>query len=199
MLVGKQILLQNWQTMTEELRLIGPRLRAARRARGLTLEELSERTSISVSTLSRLEAGKRQANLELLVPVTRQLGIRIDDLIDNAPRDPRVRRPVLRMNGMIVAPLSPEGSPVSTYKITYPPRQAKPEPRTHEGQEWLYVLSGSLRLQLGGEEVVLQAGEAAQFDTQIPHAMSAEGGKAAEVLSIFGAEGFRLHTQQSGE
>lgn len=183
--------------MTEELRLIGPRLRAARRARGLTLEDLSTTTSISVSTLSRLESGKRQASLELLIPITRHLCVRIDDLIDNAPRDPRVRRPVLRMNGMIVAPLSPEGSPISTYKITYPPRAAKPEPRTHEGQEWLYVLSGALRLQLGGEELVLQAGEAAQFDTQVPHAMSAAGTAPADVLSIFGAEGFRLHTQQN--
>ncbi|MFT3886777.1 MAG: XRE family transcriptional regulator [Arachnia sp.] len=183
--------------VTDDLRLIGPRLRAARRARGLTLEDLSRLTTISVSTLSRLEAGKRQATLELLLPLTRHLGIRIDDLVDNAPRDPRVRRPVLRTNGVLVAPLSPEGSSIATYKITYPPRATMPAPRSHAGQEWLYVLSGALRLHLGGEELVLKPGEAAQFDTQVPHAMNADGGVPAEVLSIFGDEGFLLHTQPS--
>ena len=46
---------------------IGPRLRAARLHSGLTLDALSERAGISPSTLSRLESGKRQANLELLL------------------------------------------------------------------------------------------------------------------------------------
>ncbi|MDR6168673.1 transcriptional regulator with XRE-family HTH domain [Microbacterium paludicola] len=69
---------------------IGPRLRAARQERGLTLDELAERAGMSTSTLSRLESGKRQANLELLVPLTRQLGIRIDDLVPAEHADPRV-------------------------------------------------------------------------------------------------------------
>ena len=87
---------------------------------------------MSPSTLSRLESGKRQASLELLVPLTRQLGITLDDLVTPAVPDPRVRRPVIRRDGLVIAPLAPEGSPVATYKITYPPAAVPPEPRVHD-------------------------------------------------------------------
>lgn len=180
--------------MSGELSHVGPRLRAARQAKGLTLEEVAGRSAMSVSTLSRLESGKRQASLELLVPVTRQLGISLDDLVRSETSDPRVRRAAVRRNGMIVAPLALEDSPVSTYKITYPPAAELPELRVHDGFEWLYVLSGRLRLRVGTQDLVLGRGEAAEFDTRTPHAMSASGSRPAEVISIFNAAGARLHT-----
>ncbi len=173
---------------------LGPRLRIARQARGWTLEDLAGRASMSASTLSRLESGKRQASLELLVPLTRELGIRIDDLLSHEVPDPRVRRPVIRRDGLVIAPLAPEGSSIGTYKITYPPRTRAPEPRVHDGYEWLYVLSGRLRLALGERELVLTRGEAAEFDTRVPHSMSAVGSRPAQVISIFNQEGVRMHT-----
>lgn len=180
--------------MSAQLDQVGARLRAARQSKGLTLEDVARRAGMSVSTLSRLESGKRQASLELLVPVTRQLGIRLDDLVREDEPDPRVRRPSVRRGGLVIAPLALENSPVSTYKITYPPVQSLPELRVHEGFEWLYVLSGSLRLRLGAQDLVLRRGEAAEFDTRTPHAMSAAGSRPAEVLSIFNADGERMHT-----
>lgn len=180
--------------MSGELEQVGPRLRAARRARGLTLEDLAAQAGMSTSTLSRLESGKRQASLELLVPLTRQLGIRIDDLVQPEARDPRVRRPVVRRDGLTIAPLAPEGAAIHTYKITYPPVDTLPELRVHDGYEWLYVLTGRLRLRLGEQDLVLVRGEAAEFDTHVPHAMSAAGRHPAQVLSIFNGEGVRMHT-----
>ncbi len=59
----------------KELEQVGPRLRAVRKAKGWTLDDLAEKAGLSASTLSRLESGKRQASLELLLPLTRQLGI----------------------------------------------------------------------------------------------------------------------------
>ncbi|CAM5639410.1 hypothetical protein SHIRM173S_04738 [Streptomyces hirsutus] len=56
-----------------------------------------------------------------------------------------------------------------------PQRTFEPEPRTHEGYEWLYVLSGKLRLVLGEHDVVLTAGEAAEFNTRVPHAFGSRG------------------------
>lgn len=100
--------------MIEELEQVGARLRAARQARGLTLEGLASSARMSASTLSRLESGKRQASLELLLPLTRRLGIRLDDLVPQEQADPRVRRPVIRRDGLIIAPLAPEHSPIST-------------------------------------------------------------------------------------
>lgn len=174
---------------------VGPRLRAARRERGWTLEDLASRAGMSASTLSRLESGKRQASLELLVPLTRHLGVRIDDLIAQDPPDPRVRRPVIRRDGLVIAPLAPEGSPVHTYKITYPPPDDRaPDLRVHDGYEWLYVLAGRLRLRLGERDLVLTRGEAAEFDTRVPHSISAAGPRGAQILSIFSEAGTRMHT-----
>lgn len=180
--------------MIEELEQVGARLRAARQARGLTLEELASSARMSASTLSRLESGKRQASLELLLPLTRRLGIRLDDLVPQEQADPRVRRPVIRRDGLIIAPLAPEHSSISTYKITYPAGGALPELRVHDGYEWLYVLHGKLRLRLGEQDLTLSRGEAAEFDTRTPHAMSAAGGRPAQVISIFNEAGARMHT-----
>lgn len=180
--------------MTGDLDQVGPRLRAARHARGWTLDDLAARAGVSASTLSRLEAGKRQASLELLLPLTRRLGIRIDDLLPEPARDPRVRRPLVHRDGMVIAPLAPEGSPIRTYKITYSPSSTMPDLRAHDGYEWLYVLTGRLRLLLGEQDLILTRGEAAEFDTRTPHAMAATGGRPAQIISIFNEEGARMHT-----
>jgi transcriptional regulator with XRE-family HTH domain len=174
---------------------VGPRLRALRHARGWTLEELAEKAQLSPSTLSRLESGKRQASLELLIPLTRHLGVRIDDLLPDADVDPRIRRPVIRRDGLVIAPLSPEGSAFATYKITYPPAGDEPSLKVHDGYEWLYVLSGKLRLRLGEQDFVLEEGEAAEFDTRTPHAMTSAGRRPTQVLSIFNGDGARMHTR----
>ncbi|GAA3642789.1 XRE family transcriptional regulator [Microbacterium awajiense] len=180
--------------MDTALAQIGPRLRAARRDRGWTLDDLAARAGMSASTLSRLESGKRQASLALLLPLTRHLGMRIDDLLPTPPSDPRVRRAVQRRDGMVIAPLTLEHSAVQTFKITYPATDAAPAARTHEGYEWLYVLSGRVRLALAGHEHIIERGEAAEFDTRMPHSISATNDGPAEVLSIFSASGERIHT-----
>lgn len=181
--------------MRSELDHIGPRLRAARQSRGWTLEELAGSTGMSASTLSRLESGKRQVSLELLLPLTRRLGMRIDDLLPGETADPRVRRAVERRDGMVVAPLTLEHAPVKTYKIRYAASAHAPDPRIHDGYEWLYVLSGRIRLALDGTEHVIERGEAAEFDTRLPHSISATADGPAEVISIFSATGERIHTR----
>lgn len=177
----------------EGLEQVGPRLRTARHARGWTLDELAQRAQMSSSTLSRLESGKRQSSLELLLPLTRQLGIRIDDLLPDETPDPRVHSRAFRRDGVVIEPLAPGPSPVRAFKITYPVLDEFPKPRVHDGFEWLYVLSGRLRLQVGERDVVLGKGEAAEFDTQMPHAMGAVGRWPAQILSIFNEQGERIH------
>ncbi|WP_084074103.1 helix-turn-helix domain-containing protein [Demequina sp. NBRC 110052] len=178
----------------DELAQISARLRAARQTRGWTLEDLASRAHISTSTLSRLESGKRQATLELLLPLTRELGIRIDDLVPSQDPDPRVHRREIRRDGVTLVSLAPASSRLRAYEIAYAPAAQPPASRTHEGREWLYVLDGELRLILGDREMCLMPGEAAEFDTLVPHSMSATGSREARILSIFSAEGERLHT-----
>lgn len=183
--------------MDAALGQIGPRLRAARQDHGWTLEDLAARAGMSPSTLSRLESGKRQATLALLLPLTRQLGLRIDDLLPAAPVDPRIRRAVERRDGMVIAPLTLESSPIKTYKVTYPPLPEAPVARVHDGYEWLYVMSGRLRLALDGHEHIIERGEAAEFDTRMPHSLSATEDGPAEIVSIFSASGERMHTHRA--
>ena len=89
--------------------------------RDLTLEALAEATGISPSTLSRLEAGKRAPNLELLLPVTRVLRLSLDDLLMWTAPDPRGRARNRRFGNLMVEYLSPDGAPVQTFKMTLTP------------------------------------------------------------------------------
>lgn len=181
----------------KELEHLGLRLRAARTGRGWTLESLAKKAGVSASTLSRLEAGKRQANLELLLPLTKALDISVDELLTPVVEDPRVKRDPWERDEVTFHPLSPETSHIQTYKIVLRPRPAHDGPLgTHGGHEWLYVLSGRLRLHLDDREIILHRGEAAEFDTRTPHAMSAVGPENTEILSIFNEAGVRFHTEE---
>ena len=72
-------------------------------------------------------------------------------------------------------------------------RRLTPEPQTHEGYEWLYVLDGRLRLLLGEKDIVLRPGEAAEFGTRVAHWFGSAGEGPVEVLSLFGRQGERAH------
>ncbi len=181
------------------LTAVGPRLRALRQRRRLTLAQLSEETGVSVSTLSRLESGQRRPTLELLLPLARAHQVPLDELV-GAPEtgDPRVHlRPRAAAGGMTVVPLTRRPGGIQAFKMVYAPRTpaGKPELRTHEGYEWLYVLSGRLRLLLGRRDFVLDAGEVVEFDTRVPHAFANPFPEPAEVLSLFGAQGERMHVR----
>jgi transcriptional regulator with XRE-family HTH domain len=182
-----------------DLELVGPRLRRVREQRGLTLTEAAGRTGISKSTLSRLENGQRRPSLELLLPLAQTYRVPLDDLV-GAPEvgDPRIRLKPRRVNGRTVLPLTRPGG-IQAWKIVIPRTQSEPSPRTHDGFEWLYVLSGRMRLVLGGQDLVLGVGEAAEFDTQVPHWFGSTGDGPAEVLSIFGRPGERMHVRAQGE
>jgi transcriptional regulator with XRE-family HTH domain len=175
------------------LEQVGPRLRRVRSQRGLTLTEAAERTGISKSSLSRLENGQRRPSLELLLPLAQTYRVPLDELV-GAPDvgDPRIRLRPRRLNGRTVLPLTRPGG-IQAWKIVIPRSQAEPSPRTHDGFEWLYVLSGRMRLVLGDQDLVLGVGEAAEFDTRVPHWFGSTGEGPAEVLSIFGRPGERMH------
>jgi transcriptional regulator with XRE-family HTH domain len=175
---------------------VGPRLKHLRTQRGVTLADLSAATGISTSTLSRLETGQRRPSLEVLLPLAQAYRVPLDELV-GAPEvgDPRVRLKPRRVNGRTVLPLTRQPGGVQAWKIIIPSTKTKPEPRVHEGYEWLYVLSGKMRLVLGDQDLVLSAGEVAEFDTRLPHWFGSAGGRSAEVLSLFGRQGERVHVR----
>ena len=179
--------------MEDIIAAVGPRLRRIRRERNVTLEALSAATGISSSTLSRLEAGQRKASLELLLPISRAHRLPLDELVGAPPvGDPRVRMKPIKRSDRTVVPLTHEPGRLQALKMIFTPDRCEPELRTHEGFEWLYVLSGKGRLVLGEHDVVLKVGEVAEFDTRIPHWFGSTGEGPVEVLSLFGPQGERI-------
>lgn len=185
--------------ITAALDQVAPRLRQVREQRGVTLTEVAATTGISKSTLSRLENGQRKPSLELLLPLAQAYRVPLDDLV-GAPEvgDPRIRLKPRRVNGRTVLPLTKQPGAVQAWKIVIPASQSTPKPRVHDGYEWLYVLSGRMRLVLGEQDLVLGAGEVVEFETTLPHWFGSTGEGPAEVLSIFGRPGERMHVRAAG-
>jgi DNA-binding XRE family transcriptional regulator/mannose-6-phosphate isomerase-like protein (cupin superfamily) len=183
-------------TIIRTLAEVGPRLKRLRVQRGVTLAALAQATGISKSTLSRLEAGQRRPSLELLLPIAQAHQVPLDELV-GAPQvgDPRVRPSPRRVNGRVVLPLTRQPGALQAWKVVIPASQHEPEVRVHEGYEWLYVLSGRLRLVLADHDLILEAGEAAEFDTRLPHWFGSTGDGAVEILSLFGRQGERMHVR----
>jgi transcriptional regulator with XRE-family HTH domain len=178
------------------LAAVGPRLRALRMERGRTLAELAAATGISASTLSRLESGQRRPNLDLLLPLARAHGVPLDDLVGAPPTgDPRIHlRPFNVGNDETFVPLTRRPGGVQAYKgVLSPSRGQTPDLRVHEGYEWMYVLNGRLRLVLGDQDLVLVPGEAAEFDTRVPHWFTTADPEPVEFLVLFGRQGERAH------
>lgn len=175
------------------------RLRELRTQRGLTLDEVAKRADIDVSTLSRLESGKRRLALDHLPRLATALSVSTDELLrEPETEDPRVRAGSHTANGITFWPLTRSGPAggLHAFKIRVSPRRKTPpgELPVHDGQEWLYVMSGQLRLLLGDRDFTIKAGEAVEFSTWTPHWFGAVDGPV-EAIAIFGPHGERFHVQ----
>ena len=188
----------NMDPIDDVLEAVGPRLRSLRQERGTTLTQLSATTGISVSTLSRLESGQRRPTLELLLPLARAHQVQLDELVDAPPTgDPRIHARPIKRNGAVMIPLSRRPGGLQAYKQIYPEGWPGGDvnQQTHEGYDWIYVLSGQLRLVLGDKDFILSVGEVAEFDTRMPHWFTNPGPGPAEVLCLFGPQGERMHVR----
>ncbi|RUP30096.1 MAG: helix-turn-helix domain-containing protein [Mycolicibacterium sp.] len=175
------------------------RLRELRTQRGMTLEDVARAADIDISTLSRLESGKRRFALDHLPRLAAALSISTDELM-RAPEaeDPRVRGASHSRDGITYWPLT-RGGPAGglhTFKIRVSTRRRTPpvELPVHDGQEWLYVLSGNLRLLLGDRDFTIKPGEAVEFSTWTPHWFGTVDGPV-EAIAIFGPHGEKLHVR----
>ncbi|WP_123813654.1 helix-turn-helix domain-containing protein [Myceligenerans xiligouense] len=170
---------------------IGPRLRALRRSRGLTLAAVADRAGLSPSTLSRLETGGRRPTLDALIPLARVYRVSLDRLVDApATGDPRTRlEPYRHAAGGVIVPLTRHPGRVQVFKHVVSPR----EPRlvSHGGHAWLYVLAGRLRLILDDDEHLLGPGETAEFVPRTPHWFGPADDAPVELLHLFGPRGDR--------
>ncbi|HWH10231.1 MAG TPA: XRE family transcriptional regulator [Solirubrobacteraceae bacterium] len=171
------------------------RLRALRLGADRTIEDVAAAAGMAPSTLSRLEGGKRRLTVDHLGILAAALGTSIDELLASEPKQhPRVRPRIHEANGLRIATLSSRTGPGAprAFHLTIRPTRTTPDQRSHAGHEWLYVLSGRVRLLLDDDELLLDPGEAAEFSTWTPHWLGAVDGPA-EVLALMGPQGERVH------
>jgi quercetin dioxygenase-like cupin family protein/DNA-binding Xre family transcriptional regulator len=179
--------------------VVRTRLRSLRTTLGLSLEELSARSNLSASTISRIETGKRTISLDVLLPLAAALNVDLDTLLDVQTDDDVVIRPAPSTSGKRTTwVLSRSTGSTMAVKMRLEPTRRMPEPRVHPGHDWFFVLEGRVRLLLGEREIIIETGEAAEFATMTPHAFAAVDGPA-ELITIFDRDGHRAHVHRPAD
>ena len=170
------------------------RLRSLRNTLGLSLDELAARTNLSASTISRVETGKRTISLDILLPLATALQVDLDALLHVGSDDDVLIRPTPTSSGGHTTWLlsRPTGSTIAL-KMRLEPKRTAPEQRVHPGHDWFSVIQGRVLLSLGDRDITVETGEAAEFTTMTPHAISAIDAPA-ELIMIFERDGQRAHT-----
>jgi transcriptional regulator with XRE-family HTH domain len=178
---------------------IGEYLRAIREHQGLSLEQAAERSGISVSHLSRLESSERQPSVASLLAFSAAFGVPVgalfgetqgaNQLTISEPDEPR-----RESNGLAIATCSgyAGSSAIDALRITVPVDRPAPVPAHHSGEEWIYVLSGTLRLEYDGDVHFLEPGTAVHFNAELPHRLAAEK-SIVEVLLVAAKPTRNLH------
>jgi transcriptional regulator with XRE-family HTH domain len=169
---------------------IGECLRATREHQGLSLEQAAERSGISTSHLSRLESSERQPSVAALLALSAAFGVPVGALFGETqgvnpltisePDEPR-----RESNGLAIATCSgyAGSSAIDALRVTIPVERPAPVPARHPGEEWIYVLSGTLRLEYDGDVHFLEPGTAVHFNAELPHRLGAEK-PTVEVLLV---------------
>lgn len=173
--------------------VVRQRIRGLRLARGWSLDALAARCHLSPSTLSRIETGHRRIALDQLVPIAQALGTSLDQLVEAAADGDVVIRPEPEhAPGLTTWLLSRETPGLTVAKMRFTAERPGPTLGVHPGHEWFTVLSGTARLHLGDRVVLVEAGQAAEFSTMVPHAIAAADGPV-EILTILDHDGQRSH------
>jgi transcriptional regulator with XRE-family HTH domain len=172
---------------------LGARLRFLRNQKGWTLEQLGLRTNFSESFLSRIESGRRQPSLAALMTLARAHSMPLASLLEEVPL--AASPPVViqagsssehSTNGLqfrVVSGALPKGN-LHAVHVKIPSKREHQDFYHHDGEEWLYVLSGHLRLIFEDSEHLLKPGDSAHFEARMPHRLAASGPRSAEAVIV---------------
>jgi transcriptional regulator with XRE-family HTH domain len=191
---------------------LGARLRAIRLARGVGLRELARRLDLSPSSISQIETGKMQPSVRTLYAFASEFGVTVDEvLFDQAPAaedgaaaseskstppsgpglavQRAVGRPAISLNSGVQWErlVFWADEDVEFIEATYEPGgESCPDDAfvRHNGHEFGYVLSGTLRLIVGFDEFVLGPGDSVTFPSSTPHRLSNEGSETARAIWV---------------
>ena len=174
-------------------------IRAYRLRRNLTLAQLSELSGISVGHLSRLENGSRTPTVRLLLQLARALGVSVGELVGETPEQSTVyvsrsadRRTIEAGDTSLQSLADPSLRWLQAVELSLLPGRVG-DPAAHPGEEWIYVLSGAIEVDVNGSSCTLAADDAVHFRADVPHALHNPHAERAKVLVINSLQSPSLH------
>lgn len=188
-LLRSQGLLRPSQASAEKSGAMAPRLRRLRLERKLSLAAVARRTGISVGFLSALERGQMSASVGTLRKLARFYNMHILDFFNPSEANPRLVRPGERKRleagpGVRMELLSWGNTVMEPHLFRVAPSAGSGESYTHEGEEFLYILQGTLEISLDGEGFRLEPGDSFYFESSTPHRWLNPGQKETIVLWV---------------
>ena len=182
---------------------VGARVRSVREDRGLSLQDISQRTGLDVSLLEGIEAGRVAPPLGEVIKLAKALDMKIGYLISGEDTRPytivrsRDRKVISRYDsrkgkhyGYEYVSLSPHKKDrhMEPFLVVLAPAETEEERSTHDGQEFIYVLEGKMEVRLGDEIHVLEPGDAIYYDSTVPHLVKCHGKEETRILAVLYAE-----------
>ncbi|CCQ14463.1 Transcriptional regulator, MerR family [Rhodococcus sp. AW25M09] len=174
--------------MPEDENWIGRRIATLRRERGWTLAAVGELIGLSATQLSRIESGGRQSSVGTLIELARVFEVSLSELVaEESTRDFHLIRsqdhaPHESANGTMTT-LSGGYPGLDAVLLTIPPTADAPIAR-HSGEEWLYLLDGSVEVTIGAEQVQLDTGDALHFPSHTTHSVRGLGDAPSRALLV---------------
>lgn len=182
--------------MSDQIMEIATRVRELREICGMTIEELAPQVNVTPEQLQSYESGEVDIPISFILALGNRLNVESSALLTGD--DPKLRIYTLTRAGkgrsvnrrkeykyqslafnmaskkaepfLVTTEPVPEGTPCASY--------------SHEGQEFDYVLEGTLRIVIDGKELILHPGDSVYYNSGYPHGMQAIGGKPAKFLAI---------------
>jgi transcriptional regulator with XRE-family HTH domain len=171
---------------------VGLRLQEIRESQSWTLDTLAQQSGVSKAYLSRLECGNRQPSITILCAIAKALGVPISSLFEqpdeHAPcvvvRNGAMAKKIA--NGLSYQPLSSSSKPfnLQPIEVAIPADRAGDKAYQHEGEEWIRVIEGSVRLVIRDQSHVLKEGDCAHFESRQWHRLAAHGGRPARIILV---------------
>ncbi|WP_367874265.1 cupin domain-containing protein [Luteolibacter sp. Populi] len=176
---------------------LASRIKAARLARGYTLDRVAELSGLGKGLLSKVENFRVTPSLPTLAKFCEALGLSISELLEGLDEKPKLS--IVRTNERKEIERDRDQSDINYFALAHgrPDRNMDPfvlevpagggrrEAMPHEGEEFLIVLNGAISFEYNGEVHTLKEGDAAYFDAEVDHRVFNPGGKDARILCVF--------------
>jgi transcriptional regulator with XRE-family HTH domain len=179
----------------EKIPNVGPRIRAIREARQLSLRGLAERSHLSVNAISMIERGENSPTVSSLHSLARALGVGITDFFEDPHEQAvvfvrRESRLAAEGPGLVMESLGIglRNQQLEPFLVTVEPQVGDPgELVAHPGQEFVYCLTGEVCYWVGGERYRMKGGDSLLFEAVQPHCFENIGDDVAQLLLVFQA------------